>query len=311
MKLTRVLKRGIHGKDVKYMQSKLSTMGYVIFVSGDFDSTTEKSVKKYQKEHGLSVDGVVGTKTWYKMFGSVKSTKNFPYKVSETTDLGLDIYEKLLPSDEYVKKKYKKCVIYIHHTAGSHRADWNIATWGKDRTRSGKKKRVATAYVIGGKSTSDGDTLYDGKVFRAFDDMYSAFHLGIKDDDDSVELNYESIGIEVCNYGWVKYVDGSFINYVGREIPKEDVVDLGYEFRGFRYWHKYTDSQLESLRKLILYLSDKYDIEVRGSYDADWFEFDERSLDPGYNGLRTHTNCRRDKYDMSPQQNLIDMLNKL
>ena len=42
-------------------------------------------------------------------------------------------------------------IIYLHHTAGSHRPDWVVASWERDKTGSGGVRHIATAYVIGGK----------------------------------------------------------------------------------------------------------------------------------------------------------------
>lgn len=58
------LRRGDAGDDVKRLQQELCDLGYGISVDGKFGSATEQAVKKFQKEHGLTVDGVVGAKTW-------------------------------------------------------------------------------------------------------------------------------------------------------------------------------------------------------------------------------------------------------
>ena len=34
---------------------------------GSFAAETEKAVKKFQSDHGLSVDGIVGKNTWSKL----------------------------------------------------------------------------------------------------------------------------------------------------------------------------------------------------------------------------------------------------
>ena len=57
---TRVLiKRGAKGTQVEELQKLLN-----ITVDGDFGIITESTVKTYQQENGLKVDGVVGLKTW-------------------------------------------------------------------------------------------------------------------------------------------------------------------------------------------------------------------------------------------------------
>lgn len=61
------LKRGMKGEYVTLLQTKLKNQGYSLGscgVDGDFGSATEKAVKQFQKDHGLTVDGVVGSKTW-------------------------------------------------------------------------------------------------------------------------------------------------------------------------------------------------------------------------------------------------------
>ena len=93
-------------------------------------------------------------------------------------------------------------------------------------------------------------------------------------------------------------------------IHESQVVELATPFRGYQYWEKYTDLQLESLRKLILHLVDKWNIPYeRGIYNREWFEYSDRWFSTG--GLRTHTQVRRDKLDMFPQPELIQVLNSL
>lgn len=65
-----VLTKGSKGEQVKTLQRLLLTMGYNIGgygVDGSFGGATEKAVKEYQKENGLSVDGSVGQNTWNKL----------------------------------------------------------------------------------------------------------------------------------------------------------------------------------------------------------------------------------------------------
>ena len=73
MKYTRILKKGSTGEDVKYIQNCLISLNYSCGASGadgNFGSNTEKAVISYQKNHKdinnnrLSVDGIVGKKTW-------------------------------------------------------------------------------------------------------------------------------------------------------------------------------------------------------------------------------------------------------
>lgn len=58
------LRKGNRGNDVKQLQSNLRDRGYTVAVDGIFGNKTLEAVKAYQADHGLTVDGVVGKKTW-------------------------------------------------------------------------------------------------------------------------------------------------------------------------------------------------------------------------------------------------------
>ncbi len=58
------LRRGCKGEEVKDLQERLILLGYDVGTAdGIFGTKTEKAVKAYQQDHGLSADGVVGEKT--------------------------------------------------------------------------------------------------------------------------------------------------------------------------------------------------------------------------------------------------------
>lgn len=59
------LRRGSRGADVTYLQQRLTAKGYGVGkIDGIFGQKTLEAVKAYQAEHGLTVDGIVGAKTW-------------------------------------------------------------------------------------------------------------------------------------------------------------------------------------------------------------------------------------------------------
>ena len=79
-------------------------------------------------------------------------------------------------------------------------------------------------------------------------------------------LDKISIGIEICNWGQLTLKkDGKFYNYVNREVT--DVIKLDKPFKGYSYWHNYTDSQITSLKALLLHLKGKYNIDLKYNDD--------------------------------------------
>ena len=225
----------------------------------------------------------------------------------------------ILPFGEYYADIRKKDTVYLHHTAGGHRPDWTIDGWKHDRNKTGGKLAVATAYVIGGISTTNGDTTYDGLVYRAFDEKYWAHHLGLKQQNNR-NLNQRSIAIELCNYGpLVLDREGRFINYVNKEVPASMVATLDEPFRGYKYYHRYTNKQLDSLRTLLLGISERHNIDIRKGMREQFqvpyshaYAFDLKDdAAKGSPGLWTHSNVRKDKTDCFPQPELISLIHSL
>lgn len=264
-----------------------------------------------------------------------------------------------LSPGEWIDETTAKDTIYLHHTAGGHDPAGVVAWWNRDGGAS--RQRVGTAYVIGGKSSRTGDDAHDGRVVRCFPEEHWAYHLGVKGTARS--LDRRSIGIELCNYGWLRRSrsDGRFYTYVNHPVPDDQVVELDAPFRGHRFWHRYTDRQLDALAELIADIADRNPVDVRaglrplmereslrmpdgldvrarqrwlnrhGFTDHEGkalvqdgvdgartrsaqakvgrpaFEFQE-DAHGGRPGVWTHTNVRKDKFDCSPQPELLAML---
>lgn len=69
----RTLRRDCKGEDVKALQILLIGYGYhcgSYGADGDFGSATDKAVRAYQKAHSLTVDGIVGAKSWAELLGT-------------------------------------------------------------------------------------------------------------------------------------------------------------------------------------------------------------------------------------------------
>ena len=59
-----VLRRGAKGAEVEALQTRLKELGYYTgSVDGDFGNNTQNAVKAFQKQNGLTADGVVGAQT--------------------------------------------------------------------------------------------------------------------------------------------------------------------------------------------------------------------------------------------------------
>lgn len=69
MEYKRLLKKGMYGDDVLYVKEELLKLKYLSKVTHNkFGIDTKNAVKKFQSDNGLVPDGIVGIKTWNKLF---------------------------------------------------------------------------------------------------------------------------------------------------------------------------------------------------------------------------------------------------
>lgn len=213
-----------------------------------------------------------------------------------------------LRESQYLKEETKKVQIVLHHTAGNSSGVGTIKMWDAD-----DRGRIATCVTISGKGQSK-DT-YDGEICQAFSSKFWAYHLGIKPDVFKSRgikwqsLDKISIGVEICNWGPLEKVGSKFFNYVDREVPADQVCELATPYKGHKYYHAYTDAQIESTKQLLLYWKETYGIDLTYR-EQDMWSVSDRAL-KGENGVYTHNSYRRDKTDISPQPKMIEMLKSL
>jgi N-acetyl-anhydromuramyl-L-alanine amidase AmpD len=203
-----------------------------------------------------------------------------------------------LKDSQYFAEESAKTQIYLHHTAGNGNAEAVSRYW------NGTSDRVATAFVVG----------QDGLIVQCFSSKHWAWHLGISKAEFKGQgakyqnLDKASVGIEVCNWGYLKEKDGKFYNYVNARVPESMVTTLDEPFKGYKHWYKYTDAQIESTRQLLVYLCDTYNIPKE--YRAQIFSLDKEAF-KGTPGIYTHNSVRKDKSDIYPCPRMIQMLEKL
>ena len=289
-----LLKVGSRGKEVKELQEFLE-----IEADGIFGKGTESSVKKWQSENGLVADGIVGPATWDAMGLATTDSSEQIY----TTENGLVVEKYFLPKGEYKNGPTNKEYAFLHHTAGWHNPFKTIDHWGRD-----SRGAVATEFVLGGQSVKGNDNKYDGKMVQAFPEGAYGWHLG---KNGSQHMHTHSVGIEVNNFGYI--VNGK--TYAGTRVEESQIVTLKEPFRNHKTWHKYSDKQIEAIRLWLLWIAERDNIDVREGLPslikekgAKAFDFNPDAYYGKVKGTWTHTNTRKDKFDMFPQEELLEML---
>jgi hypothetical protein len=308
----RQLKRGSKGPDVITLQNKLG-----LLQDGMFGPMTEKAVERYQLDKSLPITGVVDNLMWSLILNIEYS---IPDEIDEDTDLNKQYYKTpydqivhkhYLPKSEYVNDNINNEYIFLHHTAGNSNPYACIDHWGRD-TRG----RIATEFVLGGINHRNGNDEHDGIMVQAFPKGKQGWHLGKTG---SGFMNRHSVGLEICNMGYLKKVDDKYLTYVNSKCREDQMTTLEEPFRGKLFWHAYTDEQIKETEKWIRWIGERDEIDVRlglkqfiqkyGPHKG--FEFQEEAYYGKVRGLLTHTNVRKDKSDCYPHPDLVDMIMSL
>lgn len=304
----KLLKEGSIGNEVRKLQTLLK-----IKADGIFGPMTKKTVIKFQLSRDLKPDGIVGSDTWSVLFNNPGGLMD---GIDEDTDINGQyfntdfdqvIHKYYLGRDQYVNgdRKRNNEYFFLHHTAYYADPYRTIDMWDRD-----SRGRIATEFVLGGQGYRTEDDEHDGVMVQAFPETGYAWHLGKTG---SGYMNRHSVGLEICSIG---YLDNEFKSYVGKKAHENQVITLETAFRNKVNWHRYSDKQMEEVEKLIKYIGERDQIDMRIGLQQ-WikkygptkaFEFQQEAYNGTVKGLLSHTNVRRGKMDVYPDPRLIDII---
>lgn len=299
---------------IKSIQSALK-----LPTTGVYDEFTEAAVRNFQLRNSLQPTGVIDNETSSILFPSTE--EQIMPDITPSTDLS-EVREQIvqyrLKRGQYLVGPTTKEYVFLHHTAGWENPYMVIDQWGND-TRG----PVATQFVIGGRNCQTLTDKYDGDILQSFDYENYGWHLGLG----NLPIHLKSIGIELCNMGFVSEIGkGQYKTYIGKSILKEEVVDLGTMWRGQRFFHRYTESQLKSVDFLVRKIAQDQGIDIRSGlrdrllkmdkFKA--FDYDAKIVTGKIRGLFTHANVagknkwgQYEKWDLFPQDEMCDLIMSL
>lgn len=140
---------------------------------------------------------------------------------------------------QYIDEPQDKNLIVLHHTVGgSARSTFDY--WNRS------PERIATAFIID----------RDGSIYQTFDPSRWAYHLGLKGADAAGgKHERRSIGIEIASEGALLESGGNlycFDTVSPRTLfDRSKAVDLGYAWRGRRWFDAYEPEQITAVTELI------------------------------------------------------------
>lgn len=297
------LKYGDKGPFVKELQILLKKRGASLSPDGHFGMKTLTEVRKFQKTSGLNADGVVGSWTW----NYLEKTRQSKFH---------DCVDRYIPLEEgqYRTSSVQKYGATIHHTVSDGDPEKVVNIWNRDA-----RGAVGTHFLIGRKM-DNGNMDFDGEIIQTMDLIGSyAHHIATTrtgfSRGHSNSTNKLYIGIEICSWGYLQLgKDGKFRAASGKVIPKQEVEILETPWRTFKYWHKYTPGQIESLRKLLLAIEEAIGERLCGEFDPpinrEWYDLSWNAL-RHTRRLTIHSNFEYGKFDAYPSELMTKMLKGL
>ena len=198
-----------------------------------------------------------------------------------------------LKEKQYFPSRNVKSGIAIHHTVGGS-AESTFNYWNNN------EEMVGTAYIID----------RDGTVFEMFDPDAWAWQFGLKwPRAKKIRFEKRFIGIEIASEGGLIESGGNlycFDRISSKTLkPRNEAFDFGHEYRGYRYFDRYEEAQIDSLLELIDQLCTQFGIlrQVPENY----FDYYGESL-ADFKGIIGHTMVRKDKSDPAPVRSLWDRI---
>lgn len=203
--------------------------------------------------------------------------------MSTITGLKLAILNKhnLLKNNQYVHRTTIKTKMCLHHTSG-RTAQSSIDWWNKEANR------VSTAVMIP----------RNGEIWELFPTKFWAWALGKTKYGTALER--ESIQFEIANAGGLTKRNGKYYTWYHAEINEEDVVEYKEDHRGYKFYERYTDGQVEAIVFALGYYAELHKIKVDPvKLENFWWGSKEPEA------IYAHTTVRKNKSDIHPQPNLI------
>ena len=270
------------------------------FGEEEFGEELIKAVKKFQRSHGLTADGLVGPVTYRRIWTDREANIS-------ATSAG--------PSGRLMRVSSNN---HIVHNGNLYPIDWDaVVLWdeadglttkeGQYYSYAGKPDRKPTLFVnhwdvcLSSKSCAKvlaqrGISIHfcidnDGTIYQLLDTQHGAWHAGGR------SWNQSSIGVEISNAYYLKYQQ----NYVKMGFGERPLVEgatcHGQNMKPFTDFYPV---QLEALKALWVAVHNAVDIPLECPTDDDGklvTTVDADSINNKFEGFVNHYNLTRKKID--------------
>lgn len=187
----------------------------------------------------------------------------------------------------YFEEINSKSKIVLHFTAGYLKGD--IATL----TQPGN--HISVPFVIA----------RSGEIYNLWASKYWSYHLGKNAIGGNTNMSSKTIAIEISNIGCLKKIGNNLVttysnNDIYCTLDETSFYKKIPAYRGFEYFATYTQTQYNSLKLLLKFLTKKYNIPYAFLPSNKRFNLFSSAEAEAFNGICSHVNFRADKWDIGP-----------
>lgn len=284
-------------KDVDfYNQASSAKLGWLPswFGCQEFDEALSKAIKKFQKEHALTVDGLCGPQTFRRIYTEHQAKielakykisqissppaepkpQKFVYCGTDKVPIQWDKFVQLddpgnlaLPAQTYRLRYGKKPKLFVVH--------WDACLSSRSCFDVLKRRGLSVNFSI--------DNC--GKIFQMVDCQYSAQHAG--------SVNSFSIGVEISNAVNLKYQQHYINSGFG---PRPIVKDAWCHGRNFGPILGFYPIQIEALKVLLKTVCEHYQIPLETPTDG-LVNLYKPALEGKFQGVVQHYHIDKGKQD--------------
>ncbi len=283
---------------VFYNKSSADSLGWEPswFGASHHDEDLVKAIKKWQKENGLTADGLCGPGTyrriWTQRDSDIEKHINFcpPEKddsfiICNSKPIVIDWPKVVLWSEkggfkadpgtyyDYAGKEEREVKTFVNH--------WDVCLNAESCARVLNKRGISVHFLIDN----------DGTIYQMLDTQHAAWHAG--------NINRNSIGVEISNAYYTKYQNWYVKNGFGERPIVEDAWVHGNKLDSHLGFY---DIQVEALKALWKACHEAYDIPYRApeSGDSDFLtstKYDSLVGRGKFNGFVSHYHQSKNKID--------------
>lgn len=261
-----------------------------------FDDRLLKAVRKWQRENGLTADGLVGPTTFRRIW--TEREANIDEWISNEVDDRDDSV--IVHNGKFYKIEWPRVVLWsekngLSCTEGTYTSyaghearkphffctHWDVCLDSRSCSRILQRRGISVHFMIDN----------DGTIYQALDTQHAAWHAG------SRKWNHSSIGVEVSNAWYTKYQNKYVSRGFGERPVWEDVYVHGKKQPAFLGFY---DVQIKALKALYKAIHNATGIPLETPLGRDDEMLTTVSKDAAANrfkGFLSHFHLKRSKID--------------